>query len=154
MDKKSHLSVIAAVLLVAVAAFALTIYSIWSSSKKRTTQDVAALYLSAILDGDKEAALDLIRLEVLCSGAGMTEEVENHLARYRAVKIRELNITVRDVSGSIAYNPGTEAADIRFEFRRSSETPWQTALIGLATFDTANGTPEFRAICWLWSADE
>lgn len=93
MDKKSHLIVIAALLLVAVAAIALSIYSTWSSSKKRTTQDVA-------------------------------------------------------------YNPGTEAADIQFEFRRSSETPWQTALFGLATFDTVDGTPEFRAICWLWSADE
>ncbi len=89
-----------------------------ASPEDRSTKGVAEQYLSAILDGDRERALGLIRLEVLCSGAGMEEEVDKHLALFASAAVRHVTITVRDIGGGVAYNPGTEAADIQFEYKR------------------------------------
>lgn len=122
--------------------------------KPRTTRGAAEMYFSAIIDRDRERALSLMRLEILCSGAGMTEQVDLQLARFGSAEVRDVSINVRDLTGSVAYNPGTEGAQIRFEYRPPGEPDWRVGEFGVVTFEYPYKPYNFRAICWLWTAEE
>ncbi len=150
--KKKILFVTLGVLLISTVLVTLVILvTDVASPRDRSTREVAEQYLSAILNGDKERAWSLIILEVLCSGAGMEEEVDKHLALFASAAVRNVTITVRDIGGSVAYNPGTEAADIQFEYRRHDSPDWRVARIGIATVNYSDGQSNVRAICWLWT---
>ena len=139
-----------------VSVFCISLITLWLLVSNpillniRPTRTVAELYLTAIITGDRERALGLIREEALCSGAGMYERIDEHLALFSATQVRNIEITVEDIGGSVAYSPGTEAADIRFEYRRADSSAWHSAEIGSATVSYRGTLSRYRAICWLW----
>ena len=110
-----------------------------------SSRQVAAAYLEAILEGDKELALDYVRGDALCSGPTMYDEIDRHLELFAGSRTRNARITIRDLTGSVAYNPGTDAADITFEYLPPDERAWLTAEFGLVIYN------EF--ICWLWTGE-
>ena len=152
-SEKTLFVTLGALLITALLVTLVVLVTEVASPRDRSTREVAEQYLSAILDGDKQRAWGLIRLEVLCSGAGMEEEVDKQLALFGSSAVRNVTITVRDIGGSVAYNPGTEAADIQFEYRRHDSLDWRVARIGIAVVNYPDRESGFRAICWLWTAD-
>ena len=123
--------------------------------RRDSTEHTAEAYLAAILAGDKAAAMSLMRLEPLCSGAGMQEQVDLQIERFGSAQVRNIDISVHDLTGSVAYNPGTEGADIHFEYKQVGDHTWRLGEFGVVTFehrDDEHGDL-FRAICWLWTAN-
>ncbi|MFC1879792.1 hypothetical protein ACFLZW_07745, partial [Chloroflexota bacterium] len=72
---------------------------------KPSAINTAEAYLAAVLAGDKEGAMGLMRLEPLCSGAGMEEQVDLQITRFANTQVRDVSIDIHDLTGSVAYNP-------------------------------------------------
>jgi hypothetical protein len=96
----------------------------------------------------------MVCLEPFCSGAGIEDQVDLQMERYDTAQVRNVSISVQDLTGSVAYSPGTEGADISFEYKHNGEFAWRQGAFGTAAFEYQQEDGQiFRAICWLWTLD-
>jgi hypothetical protein len=66
-----------------------------------------------------------------CTTPGLDAVVETQVSIFRNADVRAFQIQEEDVTGWVAYPPGTEAASISFEYRLN-ETEWRTAQVFIA----------------------
>jgi hypothetical protein len=93
--------------------------------------EVAQLYIAALLDGDETRAHEWIVPDPWCTTPGLEADFQQQIATLQGAQARNFHIQEEDVTGWLAYPPGTKAASVSFEFRLN-EMEWRAAEIFVA----------------------
>jgi hypothetical protein len=95
---------------------------------------IAELHFAALLDGDQAQARELIVPDPWCTRPDQEADFQQQIATLQGAQARDIHIQEEDVTGWLAYPPGTKAASISFEYRLN-ELEWQAAEIFVAMVD-------------------
>jgi hypothetical protein len=115
------------------------------SHEEGSTYAVAEAYLLTIMAGNKEAARHLYRADPLCSAPAPypDQKIGEHMAMLASSQVRNVHIKVAPAQGA-AYTPGSETAEITFEY--GAGTTWHAGTIWLVTGPPDGGS---RFICYM-----
>ena len=112
---------------------------------ERSTAQLAADYLSAVANSDRTALRSLIGADAWCSTPDSSDVVKRHLEEFGSTQMRNIKIEELDIKGWVAYPPGSEAARISFEYRRTNNGGWTPA--GMVVVTVPSPDTKTRFIC-------
>jgi hypothetical protein len=108
--------------------------SFTNAPEPSSPSEVAELYFATLLDGDEAQARELIVPDPWCTTPDEEADFQQQIATLQGAQARDIHIQEEDVTGWLAYPPGTKAASISFEYRLN-ELEWQAAEIFVAMVD-------------------
>jgi len=114
-----------------------------AAATDRTTTQLAADYLSAIVNSDRTTLSSLIGADAWCTTPDSSGTVKKHLEEFSSAQIRNIRVEELNISGWVAYPPGAEAARISFEYQKADGQGWVPASMVVVTVQSPNTKTRF-----------
>ncbi len=99
----------------------------------RPTIQLAEAYLSAMINSDQTSLDRILGADAWCTTSDGSAIIKKHIEEFRLAQIRNLRIEELDITGWVAYPPGSEAASISFEYQAMDSQGWSSAKMIVVT---------------------
>ena len=110
-----------------------------------STLQLAADYLTAVRAADLASLSSLIGSDAWCTTPGSVEMVKKQVENFGSASIRNVKIEELEITGWVAYPPGSEAARISLEYQEKGGLEWIPASMVVVTVQSPD--KQARSIC-------